>query len=40
MCPVEAPFTTIGQVSTFLYFLFLFVYPISVSAIVGLKGYH
>nr|YP_003208294.1 cytochrome b [Lucinella divaricata]ABJ91107.1 cytochrome b [Lucinella divaricata] len=38
MCPVEAPFTTIGQVSTFLYFLFLFVYPISVSAMVGLKG--
>nr|WBO27057.1 cytochrome b [Loripes orbiculatus] len=35
MCPVESPFTMIGQISTFLYFLFLIVYPISVSSKVG-----
>nr|YP_010688216.1 cytochrome b [Pillucina pisidium (Dunker, 1860)]WBR65410.1 cytochrome b [Pillucina pisidium (Dunker, 1860)] len=35
MCPVEAPYTLIGQMCTFLYFLFLMMYPLSLSVSVG-----
>ena len=28
MCPVEAPFVTVGQIGTFLYFRFFVVYPL------------